>query len=256
MSFFHLVQVESKKIRRSRILLLLLIAAVILWLPSLFNLDMNFDTQATGISPENNFFIQGFLGFAWFLFPAGMIVATVLIRQLEHGNKGILKMLSLPIHLALLSLAKFVVLLFIAAVFILFTVVIYYIVAAVGTMMNDYNLMLSPLFVLKEAAVFFLTTVPMLAVFWMLSVCIQTMIFSAGIGLASIVPSVLIMNTDYWFIYPICYPFFVVTAKYGQLASQLSTFQISYLPWIPVAVGMTIIFLAFSCIFFGKAERR
>lgn len=256
MSLFHLIQVERKKIKRSRIILLLFIAAIVLWLPSIFNLDMSLDTQSTGISPEENFFIQGFLGFSWFLFPAGMIVATVLIRQLERGNKGILKMLALPVRPALLSLAKFVILLLIAAVFILFAVVIYYIVASYGTMINDYNLILSPLFVLKEAAVFFLVSIPMIALFWMLSVCIQTMIFSAGIALVSIVPSVLIMNTDYWFIYPMCYPFFVVTAKYGQLAPDLATSQISYLPWLPVAIGITIICLAFSCIFFGKAERR
>ncbi|GAB2575177.1 ABC transporter permease [Gracilibacillus alcaliphilus] len=256
MSFFHLIQVEHKKIRRSRILLLLLIAAIVLWLPAIFNIDLSFDTRATGIAPEDNFFIQGFLGFSWFLFPAGMVVATVLIRQLERGNKGILKMLALPINPALLSLAKFAVLLFIAAIFILFAVIIYYVAAGYGTMVNDYHLLLSPTFVFKVAAVFFLVSIPMLSFFWLLSVCMQTMIFSAGISLVSVIPSILIMNSDYWFIYPMCYPFFVVTAKYGQLAAHLSTTPISYLPWIPVAVGFAVICLAFSCLFFGKAERR
>lgn len=256
MNFIHLIQVERKKIRRSKILLLLLIAAIVLWLPSLFNIDMSFDTQTTGITPENNFFIQGFLGFSWFLFPAGMVVAVVLIRQLELGNKGILKMLALPVNPALLSLAKFVILLLISAIFILFAVIVYYVAAGYGSMVNDYNMILSPTFVLKEAAVFFVVSIPMLSFFWLLSVCLQTMIFSAGISLVSVIPSVLIMNSDYWFMYPMCYPFFVVTAKYGQLAPDLSTSQISYLPWIPVAIGITIICLAFSSLFFGKAERR
>lgn len=38
---------------------------------------------------------------------------------------------------------------------------------------------------------------------------------------ASIVPSVLMINTKVWFIYPMDYPFYVITAKYGELAANL-----------------------------------
>lgn len=95
MSFLSLVGVEFKKIKRSKILLILLVATVILWIPSILNVHMNFDMQAEGISPENNFFIQGFMGMSWFMFPASMVVGTVLLSQTERANKGILKMLSL-----------------------------------------------------------------------------------------------------------------------------------------------------------------
>ena len=61
MSFLTLVGVEFKKIRRSKILFILAVAAVILWIPSILNAKMNFGMQAEGISPENNFFIQGFM---------------------------------------------------------------------------------------------------------------------------------------------------------------------------------------------------
>ena len=55
-----------------------------------------FGMQAEGISPENNFFIQGFMAMSWFMFPASMVVGTVLLNQTERMNKGILKMLALP----------------------------------------------------------------------------------------------------------------------------------------------------------------
>ena len=77
MNFLSLVGVEFKKIKRSKILLILLVATVILWIPSIVNAKMNFDMQAEGISPENNFFIQGFMGMSWFMFPASMVVGTV-----------------------------------------------------------------------------------------------------------------------------------------------------------------------------------
>ena len=69
MSFLSLVGVEFKKIKRSKIFLILFAATLILWIPSILNADMNFNMQAEGISPENNFFIQGFMGMAWFMFP-------------------------------------------------------------------------------------------------------------------------------------------------------------------------------------------
>lgn len=51
MSYLSLIGVEARKIRRSKILLILAVAAIILWLPSIFNAKMNFGMQAEGISP-------------------------------------------------------------------------------------------------------------------------------------------------------------------------------------------------------------
>lgn len=256
MSFLSLVSVEFKKMKRSKILLIFFAATVILWIPSILNAHMNFDMQAEGISPENNFFIQGFMGMAWFMFPAGMVVGTVLLSQTERANKGILKMLALPIGTAKLCMAKFVVLLALAALQIGMMVGMYYTSAAIASGMQNYNFILQPLFVFKEAGLIFASAIPMLAFFWFLSVCIQTPIFSVGIGLASIVPSVLIINTKAWFVYPMSYPFFVVTSEYGRLAANLDTAQIERIPWIPAAIAITILCLGISCLCFGKAERR
>lgn len=255
MSFLSLVGVEFKKIKRSKIFVILFIATVILWIPSILNAEMNFNMQAEGISPENNFFIQGFMGMAWFMFPASMVVGTVLLSQTERTNKGILKMLALPISTIKLCLAKFVVLLALAVSQILMMVGMYYISAAIVTATQDYNFILSPIFIFKEISSISISTIPMLAFFWMLSVCIQTPIFSIGIGLASIVPSVLIINTKVWFVYPMSYPFLLITSKYGKLAKNLTTAQVEFFPWIPVAISITIVCLYISCFRFGQVER-
>lgn len=256
MNFLSLIGIEFKKIRRSKILLILTAVTIILWLPSIVNSDLNFGMQAEGISPENNFLIQGFMGMAWFMFPASMVVGTVLLNMTERSNHGILKMLSLPVSTAKLCLAKFVVLLALAAFQILMTVLLYFVCAGIASKMQNYDFILQPLFVFREAGILFVAAIPMLAVFWLLSVCIQTPIFSIGIGLASIVPSVLMINTKIWFAYPMSYPFFVITAEYGKLATHLTTAQVEPIPWIPVAVGITIICLFISCLRFGQAERR
>lgn len=256
MNFVSLVDVEFKKIKRSKIILILLVATVILWVPSILNADINFDMQANGILPENNFFIQGFMGMAWFMFPASMVVATVLLSQTERANKGILKMLTLPVSRTKFCLAKFVVLLALAGLQILMMVGMYYISVAIVTKTQNYSFFLSPLFVLKEVGCISISTVPMLAFFWMLSVCIQTPIFSIGIGLASIVPSVLMINTKAWFVYPMSYPLFVITSKYGKLATNISTLLVEPIPFIPVATVITLVCLGISCFRFGQIERR
>ena len=163
-------------------------------------------------------------------------------------------MLSLPISTAKLCIAKFFVLLTLAAVQILMMTGMYYIGAAISSGTQDYNFILPPLFVLKEISFIFLSAIPMISFFWMLSVCIQTPIFSIGIGLASIVPSVLIINTKAWFVYPCSYPLFVITAEYGKLAANLNTAPVELVPWLPVAAGITVLCLFISCLRFGRSR--
>lgn len=256
MNFPALIGVEFQKIKRSKILFIQLAAAVILWIPSILNAHMNFEMQAEGISPENNFFVQGFLGMSWFMLPASMVVGTVLLSQTERADRGILKMLALPVSTAGICLAKFVVLLVLSAVQILLMTGMYCLSVWIVSAAQDYSFALPPLFIVKELGAVFLSAIPMLSVFWMLSVCIQAPVFSVGIGLASIVPSVLIINTRIWFAYPMSYPFFIMTAEYGKLAANLDTAQAEPIPWIPAAVFITITALGISCIRFGQAERR
>ena len=76
MSFVSLVGVELKKIRRSKILLILLIPVIMMWIPSIINADMNFDLRGIPITPENNFFIQGFMGMVYDPGVAGHLYGT------------------------------------------------------------------------------------------------------------------------------------------------------------------------------------
>lgn len=256
MNLFSLINIELKKIKRSHIIWIILIPIIILWIPAIINSNMNFEMQAEGISPENNFFIQSFIGLAWFMYPATLVISTVLLNQTERSNKGILKMLSLPINPTLLCMAKFIVMLLLAAIQMIFMIIIYYPSAIIASQMNDYQLIISPLIILKETGLIYLSSIPMAAFFWMIANCIRTPVFSIGIGLASIVPSVLIMNTKIWYAYPMCYPFYVITALQGEMASNFDTFTIKLIPWVPVAIIITIVCLIISCLFFGKAERR
>lgn len=254
MSFLKLLGIECQKLKRSWILVLLLVPTVITWIPSLLNADYAFQS-ATGAAPANEFFIQGFMGFTWFMFPACMVVCTVLLHQTELANNGITKMLSLPVRPAALSGAKFIILLGLGAVQILFCDGVYYAVAAIVSHQVDFDLVLGPAFIFKESGLMYLMLIPMMTVFWLLSTLIKTPIFSIGIGLASIVPSVLMINTKVWFCYPMCYPFYLQMITQSKLSGNAGA-SIDLVPFLPVAIGITAVCLTVSLLYYGKAERR
>lgn len=256
MNILTLTLIEARKIKRSKILLILAASILILWIPNIINADMNFQMDDIGISPENSFFIQGFMGMVWFIYPAVMVICTVLLIQNERTNSGILKMLALPVSTSSLCLAKFILLVALAAVYTLASAGAYYISAALASGIADYDFILAPGYVLPMAGKLFLASLPMLTVFWMIAVLITTPIFSVGAGLASIVPSVLLINTKIWFLYPMCYPFYVLVTEYGNLAKNMSSSPIEMIPWIPTAVAVSLACLIIACMSFGHAERR
>lgn len=258
MNLLSLIGIELQKIRRSKILWILFAATVILWIPSVLNADLNFTIASWGIStaPEYNFFIQGFLGMAWFMFPGSMVVSTVLLIQTERGNHGLLKMLAMPISAKQLCLAKFAVLLCLAFSQVLMMTGMYYVSAVIASHAQNYSFILPPFYVLKETVVISLAAIPMLAFFWMVAVCIQTPIFSVGIGLASIVPSVLAINTKVWYLYPMAYQLYMIANEQGRITENIAYSEFQWFPWIPTAAAITTACLLISCLRFGRAERR
>lgn len=254
MNTWTLFKIELKKLHRSHIFWLLLAPVVILWIPSILNADFVFQTSS--ISPADNFFIQGYMGFVWFMFPASLIICTVLLTQNERSHNGILKMLSLPVSPIKLCLAKFGILLLLGGVQLLFMAAFYFPASLLVENIHNCHMVLEPTLVLKESFLIYLSSIPMAALYWFLSVYLRFPVLSMGLGLASIVPSVLAINTKIWFAYPMCYPFYVVMALRGTMEKSFEGFQVELLPWIPVALFVTFGFVALSCLSFGRKERK
>ena len=254
MSYFSLFKVELTKLRRSHILWIILIPVVFLWAINVLNAGIHLSSQ--DISPEHNFFIQSFMGFVFFMYPATVVVCTVLLTQMEQSNRGLLKMLSLPLSPGKLCLAKFTVLVLLGALQFLLMDLLYFPCTLLASQLNDYNFMLSPLLVFQQSGAMFLTSLPMAALYWMIATALSSPVFSMGIGLASIVPSVLILNTKVWYCYPPCYPFYWLTQLMGQMSDVANRFQFDWLPFLPVAAGFFLVCLVVACLCFGRAERR
>ena len=82
-------------------------------------------------------------------------------------------MLTLPVCTAKLCMAKFVVLLSLATVQVLMSVGMYYLSAAIVTGTQNYNFILSPLFVFQEAGMLLVSSIPMLA-FFLAFICLDS----------------------------------------------------------------------------------
>ena len=256
MNLIRLIKIEIGKLKRSKIGLILLIPVLLVWISGIMNADMNFEMQAEGISPENNFFIQSFLGYVWFMLPSSLVVITVLMTQTERGNNGILKMLSLPVSGAALCLSKFCTILLVMGMEVAFITAGYFPAAWIASRKWEYDFLIEPGYVLQIAALLFLISIPMAAIYWMLAILFHNTVAAVGVGLATVVPIVLAINTKAWFAYPMCYPMMLITSKMHELASNMGTFSLELVPWIPTAIAATLAALILSCTLYGRAERR
>ena len=81
MNLLTIFRIELKKIRRTHIFWILLIPLILLWIPAVLNADSSFG-NAAGLSPEMNFFFQSYLGMSWFMYPASLVVITVMLNRL------------------------------------------------------------------------------------------------------------------------------------------------------------------------------
>ena len=255
LSLLSLFGVEMIKIRRSRISWILLIPAVMMWLPSAMNANVNFLVNPYDISPEHNYFIQGYMGMAWFMIPATLIICTVLLNQTEIHSRGLVKSLTLPVSAAKLCLAKFLVTIVLAAVQLTLSIAMYYGSAVLASRLYDHDFLLPLPYVCRCAGLIYLAALPVAAIFWMLSIVIRTPIFSVGLGLASIVPSVLMLNTKVWYCYPPDYPFYILMTEYGRIAPEVFGTKVQLIPMLPIGICVTILCLAIACGRYGAAER-
>ena len=65
----------------------------------------------------------------------------------------------------------------------------------------------------------------------------------------------LMINAKIWFLYPPCYPFYVVMTNYLKLSTDPGR-KLDLIPWIPAAAALSILCLLIACLAFGHAERK
>ena len=172
MRFFDLLQIEFMKVKRSKIVPLIFLAPLFVVVSGVANLSSYFTPEYTHAWPA--MFIQSALVYAYYLLPFSMIVVCVMIAGQETGNRGILKMLALPVSRSAFSIAKFCVLTVYLFLEMVAFLVVFVIAGLIATKTMGVTETLPILYLLKWCLGLFLTMLPCLAAMWAITVLFES----------------------------------------------------------------------------------
>lgn len=254
MSFIELLNIEFKKVKRSKIVPLIFIAPLLVVASGIANLSSYFTPEYTNAWPA--MFIQSALVYAYYLLPFSMIVVCVMMVGRETQNNGILKMLALPVSRHQLSLAKFCVLVFYLFMEMMVFLVVFVLAGLIATETMGITETLPVFHLLKWCVGLFLTMLPCVAAIWVITVLFEKPLLSVGLNLLLVIPGVLVANTPLWVVYPYCYSGYLVSCSLHDFTTKTSNATFSIFPFLPCAISVFGVILALAISQFGKKEMR
>ena len=254
MNFFALLQIEFRKVKRSKIVPLLFLAPVLVVGSGVANLRMYFTPEYTNAWPA--MFIQSALLYAYYLLPFSMIVVCVTIAGRETQNNGILKMLALPVNCHAMSLAKFCVLAFYLLMEMVVFLAVFIVAGWIATYTSGITETMPLLYLLKWCGGLFLTMLPSTAVMWALTVLFEKPLISVGLNFLLVIPGLLAGATPVWFLYPYCYSGYLVSRSLHAFTANGADPGLSLFPFVPGAVLIFALALLVATRQFGKKEMR
>ncbi len=254
MKFPELLSIEFRKLRRSSIGWLLLIAPALVVSSGVAHIGQYLTPEYT--DAWSAMFIQSALLYAYYLLPLTMVVVCALLSGREAQCGALRKMLCLPIDRRRLSLAKFCVL----ASFLLLEVMAFFLMfliaggVAVRTMGVNETMPMADL--LRWCAGLFAASLPALSVMWMLCVLFERPLITVGLNLLLIVPGVLVAATPLWPLDPYCYSGYLVSCSLRAFSAGGSASAPALFPLLPCALALFGLSLALSLTRFGRREAR
>ena len=254
MSFLELLRIEFTKVKRSKMILLIFVAPLLVVSSGVANLSRYFTPEYTNAWPA--MFIQSALVYSYYLLPLSMIVVCVMIAGRETGNNGILKMLALPVSRYALSMAKFCVLVFYLFMEMAVFFAVFVIAGTVATKTMGVTETLPVLYLMKWCAGLFLTMLPCLGAMWAVTVLFEKPLLSVGLNLLLVIPGVLVSNTPVWIAWPYCYSGYLVSCSLHDFTAGDNIRTFSLFPFLPAAILVLALVLTIAVIQFGKKEMR
>jgi len=199
-------------------------------------------------------FVQSGLLLGYFLLPFSMAVLCVLLSQRERTNNGMLKMLALPISRAKLAVAKLIVLISYVGIQ-LFLFFLFFIAAGLyTTYVTKIAGGLPALYILTWSVILLVSSIPALAIMWMITTIIEKPILSMGLNILLVIPSILVANTPLWPAYPFCYSGVMVSAEMSRLTNGLSSLHVDISKLLLCAIPILLCSVLLTVWRFGKKE--
>lgn len=254
MSFWELLKIEFKKVKRGKIVPLIFVAPLLVVVSGVANLQSYFTPEYTNAWAA--MFIQSALVYAYYLLPLSMIVVCVMIAGRETQNNGILKMLALPVSRYTLSAAKFCVLLFYLFMEMIVFLIMFVIDGFIATNTAGITEAMPIMYLLKWCAGLFLTMLPSVAAMWAITVLFEKPLLSVGLNLLLVIPGVLVANTPLWIVYPYCYSGYLVSCSLHDFTTESMSGAFELFSFLPCAALIFALVLMVAVTQFGKKEMR
>jgi len=143
------------------------------------------------------------------MLPMGIILAISLIAQLEFKNNTWKQLHATPQSATTIFFAKFgVILLMQLELFVLFTIGIYLSALIPSVVLESVPYPTAPIpydYILRESAWFFLDSLPIVALQYLLSLLFRNFLVSVGAGLVLMVTGILMISWEYSYTFPYNY---------------------------------------------------
>ncbi len=254
MDFLELLKIEFRKVKRSHMIPLILIAPLLVVGSGVANLSRYFTPEYTNAWPA--MFIQSALLYAYYLLPFSMVVVCVMIAGRETQNNGLLKMLALPVSRTALCLAKFCVLVWYLLLEMLVFLAAFLAAGWLATLTHGVTETVPLLYLLKWCLGLFVTMLPCTAVMWALTVLFEKPLVSVGLNLLLVIPGLLAGATPVWFLYPYCYSGYLVSCSLHDFTAGGAGTAVQLVPFVPCAVLVFVLALLTAAKRFGAKEMR
>ena len=252
MNFSKLLKNELLKIRRSKIIPLLFIAPILVVVSGIANISQYFTPEYT--NAWGAMFIQSALVYAYYLLPFSMIVFCTMLSAQETQNRGLVKMLTLPVSRSALSLSKFCLLVFVLLAEIIIFFLVFVVAGLAATQMMGVPGGIPVFQISLWCGGLFLTMLPCIGVIWLLTVLFSKPIWSIGLNLLLTIPAILAANTSFWIVYPYCYSGYFVSLLLNAFSTGATTSALQWFPFLPIALLIFLLALQLSSGCFGKVR--
>jgi lantibiotic transport system permease protein len=228
-SFVHSFQSEWLKTKRSAAFWLVLIGSIFIPLILLAASFANFD-DLYGEYHSGHFwkmtFRRAWQFMALFLLPMGVILATSLITQMEFKNNTWKQLHTTPQHFTTIFFAKLAVIIaLMLSFFLLFNLAICLVGVIPSAVFRGIDLPVEAFpikHVLKLSAKFFIDSLPVIALQYLLSLQFKNFLVPVGFGLGFYVTSMIAINWKFGYLVPYTYSALVFLGQQSPINQKIN----------------------------------
>ena len=136
----------------------------------------------------------------------------------------------------------------------MFFLAVFVITGLIATINTGITEALPAMYVLKWCAGLFFTMLLSVATMWAITVLFVKPLLSVDLNMLLVIPSVILVNTPFWVVYPYCYSGYLVSCFLHDFTAKGVSTGFNLFPFLPCAILVFVLVLTVAVKRFGKNE--